>query len=76
MKICSLAFNRVYNNPPPLVTNVMAAVCVLFQIKPDWTTAKTMLGDPNFLKKLVQFDRNSVPERVGRHGYYVLIESH
>ena len=43
---------------------VMSAVCVLFQRKPDWPTAKQMLGDPNFLKKLLQFDKNSVPDKV------------
>ena len=42
----------------------MSAVCVLFQRKPDWPTAKQMLGDPNFLKKLLQFDKNSVPDKV------------
>ena len=42
----------------------MNAVCVLFQKKPDWPTAKQMLGDPNFLKKLLQFDKNSLPDRV------------
>ena len=42
----------------------MSAVCVLFQRKPDWPTAKQMLGDPNFLKKLLQFDKNAVPDKV------------
>ncbi|KAL3873017.1 hypothetical protein ACJMK2_036179 [Sinanodonta woodiana] len=60
----SISEIRVYNNPPVLVSNVMAAVCLLFQKKPDWPTAKQMLGDPNFLKKLLQFDKNSLPDKV------------
>ncbi|XP_071080158.1 dynein axonemal heavy chain 6-like [Haliotis cracherodii] len=60
----SVAEIRVYSSPPQLVETVMNAVCVLFQKKPDWSTAKQMLGDPNFLKKLLQFDKNSLPDKV------------
>ncbi|XP_053375273.1 dynein axonemal heavy chain 6-like isoform X4 [Mercenaria mercenaria] len=60
----SISEIRVYMSPPYLVATVLNAVCLLFQKKPDWPTAKMMLGDPNFLKKLLQFDKNSLPDRV------------
>ncbi|XP_077989551.1 dynein axonemal heavy chain 6-like [Glandiceps talaboti] len=55
---------RVYSKPPDLVMHVMGAVCILIQQKPDWKTAKQVLADASFLKMLVTFDKNSVPDKV------------
>ncbi|EDV29711.1 uncharacterized protein TRIADDRAFT_18356 [Trichoplax adhaerens] len=55
---------RVFQSPPEMVLTVMEAVCVLLQVKPDWISAKQILNDAGFLKRLIDFDKNNIPEVV------------
>jgi hypothetical protein len=41
----------------------MEAVCILKQERPDWDTAKRVLGDSNFMRSLEDFDKDNIPVR-------------
>ncbi|KAA3677119.1 dynein heavy chain, axonemal, partial [Paragonimus westermani] len=53
---------RVFTKPPQLVQTVMEAVCLMLGQKPDWATAKTVLGDSNFLRRLVEYPKDEITE--------------
>jgi dynein heavy chain len=55
---------KAYANPPALVAIVMEAVMIVKQSEPSWTEAKRQLGDVNFIKSLIEFDKNNIPDRV------------
>ncbi|XP_057658316.1 dynein axonemal heavy chain 6 isoform X1 [Diorhabda carinulata] len=53
---------KVFQKPPKLVQVVMESVCILLGAKPDWASAKVVLGDANFLKKLQEYDKDHVSD--------------
>uniref|UniRef100_A0A7S1X1Q2 Dynein heavy chain ATP-binding dynein motor region domain-containing protein n=1 Tax=Tetraselmis chuii TaxID=63592 RepID=A0A7S1X1Q2_9CHLO len=55
---------KSFAKPPPLVQMTMEAVCILKQEKADWDTAKKMLGDSNFMRSLMEFDKDNIPDSV------------
>ena len=42
----------------------MEGVCILLQEKPDWDTAKKVLSDTAFIKRLLDFDKDNIPPKV------------
>jgi len=55
---------RVFTKPPEMVQTVMEAVAILLGAKPDWPSAKTLLGDSNFLNRLINFDKDNIADSI------------
>lgn len=48
---------KSYGKPPPLVEKVLEAVMVLRKCEPTWEESKRQLGNPNFIKQLISYDK-------------------
>uniref|UniRef100_A0A9J7YNX9 Dynein axonemal heavy chain 2 n=1 Tax=Cyprinus carpio carpio TaxID=630221 RepID=A0A9J7YNX9_CYPCA len=55
---------KSYGRPPALVETVMQAVMILRGCDPTWAEAKRQLGEGNFIKQLVNFDKDNISDRV------------
>ncbi|XP_048885226.1 dynein axonemal heavy chain 2 [Brienomyrus brachyistius] len=55
---------KSYGRPPVLVEKVMQAVMILRGSEPTWAEAKRQLGESNFIKQLVHFDKDNISEQV------------
>jgi dynein heavy chain len=55
---------KSFVKPPALVQKTMQAVNTLLQEKPDWETAKKVLTDAQLTKRLMDFDKDSIPDHV------------
>ncbi|XP_070782457.1 dynein axonemal heavy chain 6 [Enoplosus armatus] len=55
---------KVFTKPPDLVMTVMEAVCILLNCKPDWPGAKQLLGDANFLRRLMDYDKDNIKPQI------------
>ncbi|XP_055007109.1 dynein axonemal heavy chain 7-like [Boleophthalmus pectinirostris] len=79
LKPSDVTIVKSMKNPPSGVKLVMAAVCVMKDIKPDkvpdptgtgkkifdyWGPSKKLLGDMNFLRDLKEYDKDNIPAAV------------
>ncbi|XP_030590036.1 dynein heavy chain 12, axonemal [Archocentrus centrarchus] len=79
LKPSDVTIVKSMKNPPSGVKLVMAAVCVMKEIKPDkiadpagtgkkvfdyWGPSKKLLGDMNFLRDLKEYDKDKIPVHV------------
>uniref|UniRef100_A0A669BHB3 Dynein axonemal heavy chain 12 n=1 Tax=Oreochromis niloticus TaxID=8128 RepID=A0A669BHB3_ORENI len=79
LKPSDVTIVKSMKNPPSGVKLVMAAVCVMKEIKPDkiadpagtgkkvfdyWGPSKKLLGDMNFLRDLKEYDKDNIPVSV------------
>lgn len=61
----SLTFQvRSIKNPPEILQQVLEAVCILLGVKADWSTAKVILADPYLQQKLLDIDKDNIPDQV------------
>ena len=52
---------KSFKQPPPAVKTVMEGICIMLEQKPDWDTAKKVLGD-NVLETLKKYDKDNIKE--------------
>ena len=55
---------KAYTKPPTLVETTMAAVQILLGKEISWAESKKTLGDVNFLKKLMEFNKEGMTDKV------------
>ena len=51
-------------SPPASVALVGEALCVMFDKKPNWPTAKKLLAEANLVDKLRSYDRDNIPPKI------------
>ena len=56
------ATSRHRSAQAPAVQITMEGVCIMLDEKPDWPTAKKVLGDSQFLQNLKTYDKDNIPE--------------
>jgi len=57
---------KSFSKPPYLVQLTMEGVCILLQEKADWDSAKKVLSDSQFVRRLMEFARDHIPDSVVR----------
>lgn len=78
LKPADITLVKSMKNPPDTVKLVMAAVCVMKNVKPDritdpttgkkilnyWGPSKRILGEMTFLQSLKEYDKDNIPEEI------------
>jgi len=55
---------RSFAKPHPQVAKVAECVCILRSVKDvSWKGAKGMMADPNFLRSLIEFDKDAISDK-------------
>lgn len=58
---------KAYCSPPLCVQVALRALCIMFEIRPeDWSGAKRLLGEGNLMCRMMEFDKDNIPEKVIR----------
>lgn len=63
---------KSFKNPPLLVGVTMEAVCILLGKKPEWKEGQKLLSDMNFMKTLMEYDKDNIePKRIRKLQKYI-----
>ncbi|CAH8498270.1 unnamed protein product [Heterobilharzia americana] len=54
---------KSYGKPPLLVQKVMEAVMILRGVDPSWAESKRQLGEQDFIKQLINFDKDNIGDK-------------
>eukprot|EP00960_Hanusia_phi_P070417 767305-Hanusia_phi.AAC.13 len=66
---------KSFAKPPPLVQTTMEAVCVLLGRKADWENSKKLLGESDFIQKLMNYEKDNIdPKRLKSLAKYISME--
>lgn len=55
---------KSFTAPPAAIKNVANAFCLLFAMKPEYINFKKIVADPNYMKKILNYDRSNVSDYV------------
>ena len=55
---------RSMKKPSALAEQVLESVCILLGVKSDWNSALKVLADSQFIQRLLDFDKDNVPEQI------------
>lgn len=68
---------KAFQNPPVNVKMVMSSVLAALGQQETWQIGQRIMSDPNFLKKLREYDCNNLhPQILKRLEYFVKLESY
>jgi len=55
---------KSFSSPPPAVSLTLNGVCLLFGAKQEWSDAKKLMGDLQFLEKLKKYDKDNISPKI------------
>ena len=56
---------KSYSQPPEAVRTVMEAVMIILSSeKPSWANSKKLLSEPDFLRRIKEYDKENIPNKI------------
>jgi dynein heavy chain len=55
---------KQFANPPPAVKTVMEGICIMFEEKTDWDSAKKVLARSTFIPDMKEYDKDNIPQKL------------